>query len=255
MSDHAAFQEAMTSTGKPTGKTHKADRQDHTSHTLDEQTDTTTAKGKGKRKHGGKATGGKKGKTKGKYRQDKPTEEQWTDQWQGQWERPKWQDPTDRKRTWSQKEDQGGQWTGRDGEGQRGASRDSGVPDQPKRVKLTPRPPAGTDILLLTAFDGVGAGPWLVEQTLGRPKAAAAWEIDQACIKITAHRLPWVEQRGDIHQDSPSTSWSGSTATTHTKSAWYCGRRHRHARTSHGSGKTDQATPVTGEACSCTRSA
>ena len=115
MSDHAAFQEAMTSTSKPTGKTHKADRQDHTSHTLDEQTDTTTAKGKGKRKHGGKATDGKKGKTKGKYRQDKPTEEQWTDQWQGQWERPKWQDPTDRKRTWSQKEDQGGQWTGRDG--------------------------------------------------------------------------------------------------------------------------------------------
>ena len=49
----------------------------------------------------------------------------------------------------------------------------------------------------------MGAGPWLVEQTLGRPKAAAAWEIDQACIKITAHRLPWVEQRGDIHQDSP----------------------------------------------------
>ena len=55
----------------------------------------------------------------------------------------------------------------------------------------------------------MGAGPWLVERAFGRPKAAAAWEIDKACIKVTAHRLPWVEQRGDIHNDNRAdiTEW------------------------------------------------
>ena len=118
MADHATFQEAMNTTGKTTGKPHKhvrTDNTDHTSYPTDDQPDPSHTKGKGKRKYGGKANGGKKGKPKGKYRQEKPTEDPWQDQWTTPWDKPRWSDPTDKKRTWSQREDQGQQWTGKDG--------------------------------------------------------------------------------------------------------------------------------------------
>ena len=85
-----------------------------------------------------------------------------------------------------------------------------GGPDHPpKRARgsqgneqPTPEPkPMGRNIL--TAFDGIGAGPYLIEQRFGQPRLALAWEIDQDCLKVTAAKLPWLAHRGDITKDDP----------------------------------------------------
>ena len=54
------------------------------------------------------------------------------------------------------------------------------------------------DYVLLSFFDGIGAAPAILEHTHGKPLAAFAWEIDEACIKLTKDRLPWLRHRGEV---------------------------------------------------------
>ena len=54
------------------------------------------------------------------------------------------------------------------------------------------------DYVLLSFFDGIGAAPAILEHTHGKPLAAFAWEIDEACVKLTKDRLPWLRHRGDL---------------------------------------------------------
>ena len=54
---------------------------------------------------------------------------------------------------------------------------------------------------MLSAFDGIGAAPWLVSELAGRPLLAVAWEIDPACIHVAERRMPWLQQRGDLFAD------------------------------------------------------
>jgi hypothetical protein len=70
-------------------------------------------------------------------------------------------------------------------------------------VKLTPKKPVGEDIIVLSAFDGVGAAPWLLDKDFGRPRLAMSWELDAACRRVADHHLPWLKQRGDLTRDSP----------------------------------------------------
>ena len=60
------------------------------------------------------------------------------------------------------------------------------------------------DYVLLSFFDGIGAAPAILEHTHGKPLAAFAWEIDEACIKLTKDRLPWLRHRGDLTSDDPA---------------------------------------------------
>ena len=91
----------------------------------------------------------------------------------------------------------------------------------------------GDDIILLSAFDGVGAACYIIEELFGRPRLALAWEIDKACCRVLETRLPWVVRRGDITKETVQTrSPSSSPTPTPTKSAWSFGRAPRHVKTS-----------------------
>ena len=97
-------------------------------------------------------------------------------------------------------------------QGQRGASPESDsrgeVPDrrgEPVRVRpAVKRRRKQVDYVLLSFFDGIGAAPAILEHTHGKPLAAFAWEIDEACIKLTKDRLPWLRHRGDLTSDDPA---------------------------------------------------
>ena len=65
-----------------------------------------------------------------------------------------------------------------------------------KTVKLTPKKPAGEDIIVLSAFDGIGAALWLLDKDFGRPKLAISWELGAACGRVADRRLPCLQQRG-----------------------------------------------------------
>ena len=46
---------------------------------------------------------------------------------------------------------------------------DDGVPDHPtKKVRLCGRRPKGNEVIVLSAFDGIGAGPWLTWDLVGQ---------------------------------------------------------------------------------------
>ena len=51
---------------------------------------------------------------------------------------------------------------------------------------------------MLSAFDGIGAAPWIVAEHFGRPLLAVSWEIDPDCTKVAEARMPWLLQRGDL---------------------------------------------------------
>ena len=82
------------------------------------------------------------------------------------------------------------------------------VPDrrgEPVRVRpAVKRRRRQVDYVLLSFFDGIGAAPAILEHTHGKPLAAFAWEIDEACIKLTKDRLPWLRHRGDLTSDDPA---------------------------------------------------
>ena len=64
------------------------------------------------------------------------------------------------------------------------------------------RRPPGQGIIVLSAFDGVGAAPWLVSKEFGEPLLALAWETDPICADLSARHMPWLQHRGDITRDS-----------------------------------------------------
>ncbi|CAE7897502.1 unnamed protein product, partial [Symbiodinium necroappetens] len=63
--------------------------------------------------------------------------------------------------------------------------------------------PRGRDIILLSAFDGIGAAPYIVDRDFGRPRLAVSWEVDRACKALVQQAMPWIEHRGDLSRDSP----------------------------------------------------
>ena len=56
---------------------------------------------------------------------------------------------------------------------------------------------------MLSAFDGVGAAPWLVWDLIGEPRAIFAWEVDRAAIQVADYHIPGIRRRGDITEDTP----------------------------------------------------
>ncbi|CAE7477634.1 PUB3, partial [Symbiodinium sp. CCMP2456] len=76
-------------------------------------------------------------------------------------------------------------------------------PTPAKRAKLRPNRPEGRSIIVLSAFDGIGASHWLVAKAFGRPLLAVSWEVDRACKALVQKAMPWVEHRGDLIRDSP----------------------------------------------------
>ncbi|CAE7195818.1 eIF3-S7 [Symbiodinium natans] len=56
-------------------------------------------------------------------------------------------------------------------------------------------------IIILSAFDGVGAAPWLVSKEFGEPLLAMAWETDPVCVDLSTKHMPWLQHRGDIIKD------------------------------------------------------
>ena len=56
---------------------------------------------------------------------------------------------------------------------------------------------------MLSAFDGVGAAPWLVWDLIGEPRAIFAWEVDRAAIQVADYHIPGIRHRGDITEDTP----------------------------------------------------
>ena len=56
--------------------------------------------------------------------------------------------------------------------------------------------------IVLSLFDGVGAAVAILENLFGTPTAAMAWETDRTCRRLTSHRLPWLQQRGDFGNET-----------------------------------------------------
>ncbi|CAE7265796.1 PUB3, partial [Symbiodinium sp. CCMP2456] len=67
----------------------------------------------------------------------------------------------------------------------------------------SPNRPEGRSIIVLSAFDGIGASHWLVAKAFGRPLLSVSWEGDGACKALVQKAMPWVEHRGDLTRDSP----------------------------------------------------
>ncbi|CAE7890612.1 unnamed protein product, partial [Symbiodinium necroappetens] len=76
-------------------------------------------------------------------------------------------------------------------------------PPPPKKIRLSSRTPRGDEVIVLSAFDGMGAGPWLVWDLIGEPRATLAWEVDRAAIQVADYNIPGIHHRGDITEDSP----------------------------------------------------
>ena len=55
---------------------------------------------------------------------------------------------------------------------------------------------------MLSLFDGVGAAVAILENLFGTSTAAMAWETDRTCRRLTSHRLPWLQQRGDFGNET-----------------------------------------------------
>ena len=56
---------------------------------------------------------------------------------------------------------------------------------------------------MLSAFDGVGAAPWLAWDLIGEPRAIFAWEVDRAAIQVADYHIPGIRHRGNITEDTP----------------------------------------------------
>eukprot|EP00439_Symbiodinium_sp_Y106_P000024 s12665_g1.t1 len=54
------------------------------------------------------------------------------------------------------------------------------------------------EVIVLSAFDGIGAGPWLTWDLVGQPRAIISWKVDRAAIQIVNYHIPDVRHRGDI---------------------------------------------------------
>ena len=130
-----------------------------------------------------------------------------------------WGDWTWAQSSWSQDQTANKQWSWDNakkttGQAKARSARDSAGPRQRRtsqagdpttrpRGRDTPRPPCnsqaaepkGSNIILLTAFDGIRAAPYLLEQRFGRPRFAVAWEIDQDFLAYWTGRGPQRSER------------------------------------------------------------
>ncbi|CAE7346915.1 PUB3, partial [Symbiodinium sp. CCMP2456] len=134
--------------------------------------------GKGKKGQKGQKGGkkGNKGAGKGQERQRRQDEQRRDQAWDDSW----WASSS-----WS---------SGYDWET---PGRDQGGKGEKKRAN------ARRSIIVLSAFDGIGASHWLVAKAFGRPLLAVSWEVDRACKALVQKAMPWVEHRGDFTRDSP----------------------------------------------------
>lgn len=53
----------------------------------------------------------------------------------------------------------------------------------------------------MSFFDGIGTAPWIVQQLVGTPRLAFAWEVDADCVAVSKVRTPFVRHRGDALKD------------------------------------------------------
>ena len=52
---------------------------------------------------------------------------------------------------------------------------------------------------MLSAFDGVGAAPWLAWDLIGEPRAIFAWEVDRAAIQVADYHIPGMRRHHRGH--------------------------------------------------------
>lgn len=57
-------------------------------------------------------------------------------------------------------------------------------------------------MIVLSAFDGIGTGIYALQEIIGKPRLAMAWEIDTEAAAVCNYHMPYVKQRGDLFQDS-----------------------------------------------------
>ena len=57
-------------------------------------------------------------------------------------------------------------------------------------MRLCGRRPKMNEVIVLSAFDGIGAGPWLTRDLVGQPRAIISWEVDRAAIQIVDYHIP-----------------------------------------------------------------
>jgi hypothetical protein len=57
-------------------------------------------------------------------------------------------------------------------------------------------------VILLSLFDGIGTAAHILNNMGARTLLYLAWEIDPACISVTAKHHRNVEQRGDFLKDN-----------------------------------------------------
>lgn len=61
----------------------------------------------------------------------------------------------------------------------------------------------GSDIVVLSWFDGMATGPWVLQQLFGPLRKVIAWEIDPEAILVAQHHIPDIVCRGDFLDDEP----------------------------------------------------
>ncbi|CAE7400255.1 eIF3-S7, partial [Symbiodinium sp. CCMP2456] len=109
-----------------------------------------------------------------------------------------WTPPAQKwQRTGKGKKGQKGQKGGK--KGNKGAGKGK---ERQRRQDEQPNRPEGRSIIVLSAFDGIGASHWLVAKAFGRPLLAVSWEVDRACKALVQKAMVWVEHRGDLTRDS-----------------------------------------------------
>ena len=57
--------------------------------------------------------------------------------------------------------------------------------------------------IVLSFFDGIGSGPFVLQELLPTTPLVLAWETDQVCKDIASHHMPHIQHRGDFREDSP----------------------------------------------------
>ena len=60
--------------------------------------------------------------------------------------------------------------------------------------ELTHRRPDGRQLIVLSAFHGIGAVSWLLHQEFGKPLLAVAWETDAACCKLASIHMTFASE-------------------------------------------------------------
>ncbi len=62
---------------------------------------------------------------------------------------------------------------------------------------------SGRDIIVLSCFDGIATGPWILTQLFGPLHRVFAWEVDPEAIIVAKKHLPDIITRGNFMDDDP----------------------------------------------------